>query len=188
MSFVIPGLKSIKGKHVLLFLGLFLVVYVITNLAFMHILDTMGIRGVTLLDSKVSYTASDAYNVLNSFTEKGRHVIVYAYIMDFIIPVLYSLFFTSLTAYLISKNKFVKESLYLIALVPFIAGIFDYCENSYFLMMINNFSVATVNDLAPFSMLCTQLKAVFTVVSFLIIICFAIMLLWKKLFLNKSVG
>lgn len=174
-------LKKITGKEVLFSFIIFLVVYVATNLIFKAILDNMGIKDIVMLDVSIGYSPDEAFNKLEKFTDKGRNVLIFAYMMDFVIPILYTIFFVFLTAYLLNKISDTKNHIHILSLIPIAVGLLDYAENTFILIMISNSTKTNVNKFAVFSNLATQMKAVFMLAVIFIIIISLLAVLIKKI-------
>ncbi len=83
-----------------------------------------------------SYTAKDAYELFSKLQERGRQVYAWTEItVDMIYPIIYACFLSLLTIYIFQKCS-MNKSLHLLALLPFIVMLFDYCENSLIAFML----------------------------------------------------
>lgn len=83
-----------------------------------------------------SYTATDAYELFSKLQERGRQVYAWTEItVDIIYPIIYSSFLSLLIIYIFQKCS-MNKSLHLLAVLPFIVMLFDYCENSLIAFML----------------------------------------------------
>ncbi|MEH6534725.1 MAG: hypothetical protein V7735_25825, partial [Photobacterium frigidiphilum] len=99
--------------------------------------------------------------------------------LDFIYPGLFSITYSLLLVWLFGKTFNGNSKIYYFALVPFLAGIFDYVENVFIIKMINSFpdlQVTTVKVASAF----TLLKSSFTMLFFILLIVGFALLLKQK--------
>jgi len=91
--------------------------------------------------------------------------------------------FSLLLVWLFGKTFNVNSKVYYFALVPFIAGVFDYFENVFIIKMINSFPELQVNIVKVASTF-TILKSSFTLF-FFILLTVGFALLCKQKFSNR---
>jgi hypothetical protein len=97
---------------------------------------------------------------------------------------LFSLTFSLLLVWLFGKTFNENSKIYYLALVPFLAGIFDYVENIFIIKMINSFPDLQVN-IVKIASTFSILKSGFTTVFFMLLfVGFA--LLFKQKLSNNS--
>lgn len=90
----------------------------------------------TTLDFDRSYTARDAYELFCELQERGRQVYAWTEItVDMIYPIIYSSFLSLLIICIFQKAA-INKSLHLLALLPFVVMLFDYCENCLIAFML----------------------------------------------------
>lgn len=93
-----------------------------------------------VLDLRYGYTPDAAYGYIDTLGMSGR----FAYIrnllvLDYVHPLLYALFVSSLTAYLFMKIKPRFEWVKLLSLVPFVPMLCDFIENVLLIVLVNNY-------------------------------------------------
>ena len=139
--------------------------------------------------SPLGYSLNYASELLNSLGVEGRNLYLSTQLpLDFIYPGLFSITYSLLLVWLFGKTFNVNSKIYYFALVPFLAGIFDYVENVFIIKMINTFpdlQVTTVKIASTF----TILKSSFTMFFFvLLIIGFALFGKQKMSEFRKGLG
>lgn len=139
--------------------------------------------------SPAGYSFNYAYELLDTLGAEGRELYLSTQLpLDFIYPGLFSITYSLLLVWLFGKTFNVSSKVFFFALVPFLAGIFDYAENVFIIKMISSFpdlQVTTVNTASTF----TLLKSSFTMLFFvLLILGFALLLKQKLLDVRKRNG
>ncbi|MCV2402262.1 hypothetical protein OFY17_05100 [Marinomonas sp. C2222] len=136
-----------------------------------------------LFDSLPSgYSFNYAYELLDSLGVDGRNVYLTTQLpLDFIYPGLFSITYSLMLIWLYSKTLSRSFKAYYFALVPFLAGVFDYIENIFIIRMINSFPDLQLSTVKLASIF-TVLKSSFTMVFFVLLLVGFILLLKKKLF------
>jgi len=120
------------------------------------------------LDSNTSYKSKDAYELFGKL-DGGRELYAWTEItVDIIFPIIYS-FFLSLLIIYIFQRCFTRKSLQYLALLPFIAMLFDYGENVLIAFMLFKYP-AEYLGLASIASLFTKMKWSFLLISFLAIL------------------
>ena len=135
--------------------------------------------------SPLGYSFNYANELLDTLGSEGRNLYLSIQLpLDFIYPGLFSITYSVLLVWLFGKSFNENSKMFYFALVPFLAGVFDYVENIFIIKMINSFpdlQVNTVKVASTFSVL----KSSFTTFFFiLLIVGFA--LLFKKRFSKKK--
>ena len=119
--------------------------------------------------SPAGYSFNYANELLNSLGEGGRNLYLSTQLpLDFIYPGLFSVTYSLLLVWLFGKTFNVNSKVYYFALVPFIAGVFDYFENVFIIKMINSFPELQVNIVKVASTF-TILKSSFTLFFFILL-------------------
>ena len=131
--------------------------------------------------SPTGYTFAYANDLLSALGAEGRQLYLTTQLpLDFIYPGLFAVTYALLLVWLFRKTFDADSKIYCIALVPFLAGIFDYMENIFIIKMIYsypNMQESTVEVANVF----TILKSGFTTVFFVLLLVGLILLLKKKL-------
>jgi len=129
--------------------------------------------------SPLGYSFNYANELLTILGPEGRNLYLYTQLpFDFIYPGLFSITYSLLLIWLFGKTFNVNSKIYYFALIPFLAGIFDYVENIFIIKMITSFpdlDVTTVKIASIF----TILKSSFTLFFFVVLIA-GFALLFKK--------
>ncbi|NNJ72093.1 MAG: hypothetical protein HKP09_02815 [Enterobacterales bacterium] len=129
--------------------------------------------------SPFGYSLSYANELLSILGTEGRHLYLSTQIpIDFIYPGLFSITCSLILIWLFGKTFNANSKIYYLALIPFLAGIFDYVENIFIIKMLNSFpelQTTTVKIASTF----TILKSSFTVFFFILLIA-GIVLLFKS--------
>lgn len=103
-----------------------LVLIIIFNIALGKVLG--GIEP-EIFDTKLYYTASEVKYIISNYSDEEKSTYIKGILsLDYIYPLVYSLFFSLL---IFKFSKSVKPSL-----IPFIIVFFDYLENSSILIML----------------------------------------------------
>ena len=118
----------------------------------------------------LGYSYNYANELLGTLGDEGRNLYLYTQLpLDFIYPGLFSITYSFLLIWLFGKTFSRDSKVYYFALVPILAGIFDYVENVFIIKMINSFpdlQVTTVKVASTF----TILKSSFTMIFFILLI------------------
>ena len=168
------------GKVVLSFFVLTMAVYV-TMLTYSIPAVTAFSPQLPIFDlSPFGYSFNYANELLDMLGSEGRNLYLSTQLpLDFIYPGLFSITYSLLLVWLFGKTLNENSKIYYFALVPFLAGIFDYIENIFIIKMINSFpdlQVITVKVASLF----TILKSSFTVIFFMLLIMALSLLLKQK--------
>jgi len=120
--------------------------------------------------SPTGYSFNYAYELLNELGTEGRELYLSTQLpLDFVYPGLFSITYTLLLIWIIAKTVNTNSKVYFSALIPFLAGVFDYIENIFIIKMILSFpelQVETVKMASTF----TLLKSSFTMFFFVLLI------------------
>jgi len=120
--------------------------------------------------SPAGYSFTYASELLNALGVEGRNTYLSTQIpIDFIYPGLFAVAYSMLLVWLFGKTFSINSKIYNIALVPFLAGMFDYAENIFIIKMINSFpelQIETVKIASAF----TILKSGFTMLFFTLLL------------------
>ncbi|MGY5453056.1 hypothetical protein ACVFI8_19265 [Agarivorans sp. MS3-6] len=138
--------------------------------------------GMALFDlSPSGYSYTYANDLLSSLGEEGRHLYLSVQLpLDFIYPGLFSITYSLLLVWIIGKTQAENSKIRYFALVPFMAGVFDYLENIFIIKMISSFPDLQVSSVKIASAF-TLLKSSFTMAFFVLLIAGFAVLLKQKL-------
>ncbi len=136
--------------------------------------------------SPAGYTFAYANELLGTLGAEGRQLYLTTQLpLDFIYPGLFAITYSLLLVWLFRKTFKANSKIYYVALVPFLAGIFDYMENLFIIKMINSFpnlQESTVEIANAF----TILKSGFTTVFFVLLLVGFVLLLKQKLTTSRT--
>lgn len=143
--------------------------------------------GLGMLEQQKYYTPEYAYDFFDRQTDVGRAFYKQVIIsLDFVFPLIYSVFFMSVILLLTKKmsinNKFLKK----LYIIPILTGLLDYVENGLILSMINMYPKRLYN-IAFISGIATGLKQFFFSLSLVIILLGLIALLINFIKKKKNV-
>ncbi|MBW6479140.1 MAG: hypothetical protein K0B37_06895 [Bacteroidales bacterium] len=129
-----------KSKSNLVLLLLLAVFLSFNAFIFPYFSKLYGLQDHVLLDLQFGFTPEFAHAVLAGYGDYGRQgIMVFTGIVDNVYPLVYG----SLLALLISRFKMKanagKNPIQIINLIPFIAVLFDFLENTGILIMIQNY-------------------------------------------------
>ena len=138
----LAGLKRIsKGKRLLLIGLFFLIMVLLINGKPFGVAQLKVItHGVGMLDMEMNYTPTEAYRFLDLLGEAGRafHIQIILW-LDMLFPLSYALFFAVFSGYFINKVHPLNDKLAWLGLAPILAGLFDYIENTFELIMLTQY-------------------------------------------------
>lgn len=174
--------KYSTGKRVLFLFALTMAVYV-TMLSYSIPAVTAFAPQLPIFDlSPLGYSFSYANELLETLGVEGRNVYLSTQLpLDFIYPGLFSITYSLLLIWLFSKTIKGNSKVYYAAMVPFLAGLFDYAENVFIIKIIHSFpdlQITTVKIASTF----TLLKSSFTVLFFILLLvgCALLLKQWFK--------
>jgi hypothetical protein len=119
--------------------------------------------------SPAGYSFNYANELLTQLGEEGRNLYLSTQLpLDFIYPGLFAVTYSLLLVWLFGKTFNVNSKVYYFALVPFLAGVFDYVENLFIIKMISSFPELQVNVVKVASTF-TILKSSFSMFFFILL-------------------
>lgn len=131
--------------------------------------------------SPAGYSFAHADELLNTLGIEGRATYLSTQLpIDFIYPGLFSITYSLLLVWLFGKTFSIHSKIYYFALVPFLAGMFDYAENIFIIKMINSFPELQASTVKIASTL-TILKSSFTTFFFILLVVGFALLVKQKL-------
>ena len=174
------------GKRILVLLVLTLALYgYMIFFSIPHVMSFAG--GMKLLDMQpLGYTPVYARSLLEALGAEGRTAYLYRQIpVDMIYPGLFAVTFSQLLAWLFRVGLSEASRVNNLAVVPILAGLFDYAENvgiGTMLVIFPDFSESTAEVTCGFSVL----KSLFTAIFFLALMATVVAVVRTKAQLSRA--
>ena len=87
-------------------------------------------HGTGILDAEFHYDANQAYRFLIAYQDYGRDLYLWRIaLIDMVIPIIYSLFFATLIAFIYQRAFSATNPIQYLSLLPFVVAVADYTEN-----------------------------------------------------------
>ena len=133
-----------------------------------------------ILDIKYYYTARQAYEIISNYSlaERQQYAIT-AMTIDILYPIVYSLFLTALSLFLIGRLAIRSRIIIRLSYISMGAAVFDLLENTSLTIMMLNYPVK-LNSLANIAGYFTAAKWTLVIAAILMIIYLSLLLLIKK--------
>ena len=163
--------KQSTWKSILLFLVLFLITYIVISGKPFGVAQLKEYtNGVGILDLERGYSPEYAYEIFKLQGDVGRQFYTkILVIFDVIFPLAYMLFFSTIMTFIFSRWLPDEHVLQKLSLLPILAGIFDYFENTFILIMLHNYPKELFN-IAAIANIMTILKGVVFTISILLLV------------------
>jgi len=174
--------KHSTGRNVILLFSMTMVAYL--TILFYSIPKVLtSAPEMKLFDvSPSGYTKEYAISLLNAIGPEGRAGYLSLQLpLDFIYPALFILSYSLLFAWLLKKNYGLESKVYYALYIPILAGLFDYAENVFIIMMLNAFPNLGP-DLVTAASLTTTTKSVLSSIFFTLLTLSIIQVIWKSIF------
>ncbi|NOX38921.1 MAG: hypothetical protein GXO78_15440 [Calditrichaeota bacterium] len=135
---MIRFLKKLAHKRVLF--ALFIITFLL-ELCLIYITHQIELvsGSRTLLDTQLTYTAQEAYQILDRMGAEGRSLYLKGLAVDMIFPLAYSLFLAGMVFRLLWNRHFPLKHSALISTIPLFTGVFDYLENIFEIQLVTQF-------------------------------------------------
>lgn len=147
------------------------VLYILSQAAIIYILSGLKAKDVFILQTSFSKTM--VMDILNMWKQKEiLDLYKMHFYIDFIHPILYSIFLASLTARLFRANS-VPDRFNIFLFLPFLAGLLDTIENVIHVIFITDMKNIT-SDLVYTGALCANAKWIIVHICILFILFLAI--------------
>ncbi len=173
--------NNISGKKVLSFFIITQVFYGI--LMFITIPKLMEYsQKVKILDiMPMGYNLEHVQNLFANLGDVGRNFYLTVQIpIDFIYPLLFTISYSLLLAYLFKKSSLTSSKIKTLNVVPVFAGLFDYLENLGIIGMLKTYPDLNIMLVSTTSTI-TIAKSIFTTVAFILLISYIINIIYIKL-------
>tara|TARA_R110002096_G_C14661614_1_gene728088 strand:- start:8317 stop:8877 length:561 start_codon:yes stop_codon:yes gene_type:complete len=120
--------------------------------------------------SPTGYSYQNALELLGVLGPEGRSIYLTRQLpLDFIYPGLFAITYSLLLVWLLLKSISQKSKIFYLTLVPILAGICDYIENIFIIVMINSFPDFSSNIVGAASLF-TIMKSSFTSIFFILLL------------------
>ncbi len=173
-------MRSGSKRNLIISAGFFLVFVVLflTKLTPVEKKICEGLPGnAVILDLEFGYSAEKAYDILDKLGVSGRATYLRNILtVDMAFPIIYGIFLTIITAFLLNKIKAQKKAVNILLYIGPAASISDIVENIFISVLIKNFPVR-LNALAQTAGIFTDIKFIFTALwffAFLILLIFLV--------------
>lgn len=170
------------GRNVLFFLILSTSVYIL--MLTITIPQIMAITGeVKILDMMpTGYSPSYVNELMLALGENGRHLYLFHQIpLDMVYPLLFGISNTLIIIYLLKKAKILEAKLFYLCLIPILAGVFDYSENTGIIMILSHYP-NNPDILSQVTNVFSISKSMFTTIYFVVLLVLLFVLAVRKLF------
>jgi hypothetical protein len=130
---------DILGKRNIIIISTVITLIMFTVVMFVVNPSIDGKNGIEVILLQVAFNKEVGIKIINSWKQSGIENFNQLIFTDYIYALAYSIFFASILSMLIFKKSKHNMSKYkLIVYLPFIAGLFDWIENTLELFFINN--------------------------------------------------
>ena len=179
--------KYSTGKNVLVLFSINMVFY-LTILFYSIPQVVMSAPQIKLLDvSPSGYTTEYAISLLNAIGPTGRDLYLSLQLpLDFIYPGLFILSYSLMLAWLLKKNYHLESKVYFALYIPILAGLFDYTENIFIILMLLTWPNLNSN-LVTVASSATIAKSILSSIFFTLLIFGIIQVVWNSLFKKPKV-
>lgn len=132
--------KNLVGSRIVILVFLTGLIYTLMlTLTIPMVMSYSG--GLKILDMMpMGYDSSYVKSFFDALGEEGRNLYLYRQIpLDMLFPGLMGITFSLIIAYILRYINKLGSLWFYLALLPLLAGIFDYCENIGFITMLLNY-------------------------------------------------
>lgn len=171
-----------KSKNNLVLLLLLAVFLSFQAFLFQYIIKLYGLQDHVILDLNFGFNPEFAFDVISGYGERGRQgIMVFTGIVDMIYPLVYGSLLVLLISRFRRKVNPGSNTNQTINLLPFVAVLFDFMENTGILIMIQNYPGQNI-PVAWLTSFAGMFKWIFLGISVLILLFFLITTLiqWIK--------
>jgi len=171
--------KYSTGKNVLILFLLNMVFY-LTILFYSIPKVVASASEMKLFDvSPSGYTIEYAVSLLNAIGPTGRDLYLSLQLpLDFIYPGLFITSYSLMLAWFFKKNYNLESKVYFTLFIPIFAGLFDYTENIFTILMLKIYPNLNSN-LVTVASLATITKSILSSVFFILLVLVIIQVIWK---------
>ncbi len=162
--------KNASGKRVLFLFLLTMTIY--SSMIFYSIPAVVSFApDFVLFDlSPTGYSYQNAMDLLSALGPEGRSTYLTRQLpLDFIYPGLFAITYSLFLTWIFLKSAGNKSKIFYLTFVPILAGLCDYIENIFIILMINSFPELSSNIVGVASLF-TVMKSIFTSIFFMLIL------------------
>ncbi len=174
------------GKNVALSFSLNMVFY-LTILYYSIPMVVRSAPDMKLFDvSPSGYSQEYAISLLNAIGPEGRDLYLSLQLpLDFVYPGLFIISYSLLLAWLLKKNYDLRSKAYYALYLPILAGLFDYLENIFVILMLKAYPDLS-QSLVAFASFATVAKSVLSSVFFTLLTLSILQVVWKSVFNKRA--
>lgn len=174
--------KYSTGKNVSIFFSLNMVFYLAILLYSIPLVGKSA-PAMKLFDvSPSGYTKEYAVSLLNAIGAEGRDLYLSLQLpLDFVYPGLFIISYSLMFAWLLGKNYDLRSKVYYALYLPIFAGLFDYLENVFIILMLKTYPDLSAGLVSAASF-ATIVKSVLSSIFFTLLLLSIVQTLWRSVF------
>ncbi len=174
------------GKNVALFFSLNMVFY-LTILYYSIPMVVRSAPDMKLFDvSPSGYSQEYAISLLNAIGPEGRSLYLSLQLpLDFVYPGLFIISYPLLFTWLLKTNYDLRSKAYYALYLPILAGLFDYLENIFVILMLKAYPDLS-QSLVAFASFATVAKSVLSSIFFTLLMLSILQVVWKSVFNKRA--
>lgn len=174
------------GKNVVIFFSLNLVFY-LTILFYSIPMVGRAAPDMKLFDvSPSGYSQEYAISLLNAIGPEGRNLYLSLQLpLDFVYPGLFIVSYPLLFAWLLKENYDLRSNVYYTLYLPIVAGLFDYLENIFVILMLKAYP-GIDSSLVAAASFATVAKSVLSSIFFTLLTLGILQAVWKSVFKKQA--
>ncbi len=174
--------KYSTGKNVAIFFSLNMVFYLAILLYSIPLVGKSA-PAMKLFDvSPSGYTKEYAVSLLNAIGAEGRDLYLSLQLpLDFVYPGLFIISYSLMLAWLLGKNYDLRSKVYYALYLPIFAGLFDYLENVFIILMVKTYPDLSAGLVSAASF-ATIAKSILSSVFFTLLLLSIAQTLWRSVF------
>ena len=179
--------KYSTGKNVLLLFSVTMVFY-LTILFYSIPKVVASAPEMKLFDVAPSgYTTEYAVSLLNAIGPTGRDLYLSLQLpLDFVYPGLFIISYSLMLAWFLKKNYNLESRVYFVLYIPIFAGLFDYAENIFIILMLKTYPNLN-SSLVTAASLATVAKSILSSAFFTLLILAIVQVIWKSVFKKQRI-
>ena len=175
-----------NGRNVIVFLTLSTSIYILMlTITIPQIMALTG--GMKILDVMATgYSPLYVNELMSALGEAGRHLYLFRQIpLDMAYPLLFGISNSLIIAYVLKKAKIFEVKLLYLCIIPIIAGVVDYSENTGIIMIITHYP-NNPDILSQVTSIFSVMKTIFYSLFFVELLVLLFVLAVRKLFRAKK--
>ena len=174
--------KYSTGRNVAIFFSLNMVFYLAILLYSIPLVGRSA-PSMKLFDvSPSGYTKEYAVTLLTAIGSEGRDLYLSLQLpLDFVYPGLFIVSYSLMFAWLLRKNYDLRSKIHYVLYLPIFAGLFDYLENVFVVLMLKTFPDLSAGLVSAASF-ATVAKSILSSVFFTLLLLSIVQTLWRAAF------